>query len=124
MELIRAADAIVKRPPGPNVPTVTVLFGGDDDGPDVGVVRVTVPVGASMPAHDHGGSDVVLSPVTGTVEITGDGRSITVGVGDSALIRKEEKVALRNAGDVVAEVIVAAGPTAFVTSIRAWPDAV
>lgn len=36
-----------------NAPTVEVLFGGDDDGPFVGVVRVVVPAGAGMPEHDH-----------------------------------------------------------------------
>lgn len=123
MELIKAGEATRKRPPTPNAPTVEVLFGGDDGGPDVGVVRVSVPVGAAMPEHDHGGSDVVLSPVAGSIEITGGGESISVGVGDTALVRKQEKVSLRNAGNVVAEVIVAAAPPAFVGSIRAWPDA-
>jgi quercetin dioxygenase-like cupin family protein len=123
MQLVTSSSAPIKRPPAPYAPTVKVFFGGDDDGPDVGVVRVTVPVGAAMPEHDHGGSDVVLTPVTGSVEITGNGESIVVGVGDSALVGRDEKVALRNAGDVVAELIVAAGPTNFVAAIRAWPDA-
>lgn len=121
MELIHSGEGARRRPPTPNAPTVEVLFGGDDGGPDVGVVRVSVPAGAVMPEHDHGGSDVVLVPVVGSVEISDADGTIAVGVGDAALLRKDETVSLRNPGDGAAEVIVAAGPPAFVASIRAWP---
>lgn len=75
-----------------------------------------------MPEHDHGGSDVVLVPVSGSVEITMGGDMIAVGVGDAALIRKEERVALRNPANQPAQLLVAAGPASFVAAIRAWPD--
>ncbi|MEM9034697.1 MAG: cupin domain-containing protein [Actinomycetota bacterium] len=122
MELVRSGETVRRKPPVPNTPTVDVLFGGDADSPDVGVVRVTVPVGAAMPEHDHGGSDVVLVPTAGAVEITQGPDTIHVGVGDAALVRKDERVALRNPGDVAAEVIVSAGPPVFVAGIRAWPE--
>lgn len=122
MELVRAGEAPRHSPPAPNTPTVEVLFGGDENSPDVGVVRVHVPVGAAMPEHDHGGSDVVLTPVVGVVEITHGDDTIHVGVGDAALVRKDERVSLRNPGDVVAEVIVSAGPPVFVAGIRTWPE--
>ncbi|MEM9566563.1 MAG: cupin domain-containing protein [Actinomycetota bacterium] len=122
MELQRRGDGTTKRPPAPNAPTVTVLFGGEEGGPDVGVVRVAIPAGAGMPEHDHGGSDVVLVPQVGSVEISHGDETIVVGVGDAALIRKDERVSLRNPGEGEVEVLVAAGPPAFLTSIRAWPE--
>lgn len=122
MELRSRGEGVVRRPPVPDGPTVEVLFGGDEGGPDVGLVRVEVPPGAGMPEHDHGGSDVVLVPLEGAVEISQGGEVIAVGVGDAALVRKDERVALRNPGDQVAHLVVAAAPVAFVAGIRGWPD--
>jgi len=102
---------------------VTVLFGGDEGGPDVGVVTVEVPVGAAMPEHDHGGSDIVLVGLAGGVEITGGGTTVAVGTGDAVLIRKDERVALSNPGSQPARVLVAAAPVDFVAGVRRWPDA-
>lgn len=122
MQLRTAADGLVRQAPAPNSPTVTVFFGGDGDGRDVGLVKVTVPPGAGMPPHKHGGSDVILTPTTGRVRITKGEESIEVGVGDAALIGKDEAVALTNPGHDEAQVIVAAGPADFVAGIRAWPE--
>lgn len=122
MRLRKAADGLVRKPPMPNGPTVTVCFGDDVESPDVGLVRVEVPVGAGMPAHRHSGSDVILAPVTGWVLIQGGDESIEVHVGDSALIHKDEEVSLTNPGTETAHVLVAAGPAEFVSSIRAWPE--
>jgi len=123
MELVRKGEGARRQPPAPNAPTVEVLVGGEEDSPDVGVVRVSVPAGAAMPEHDHGGSDVVLVPVVGSVEISDAHGTIIVAVGDAALVRKDERVSLRNPTDSAAEIIVAAAPPAFVASIRAWPTA-
>lgn len=123
MQLRREADGLVRKPPVPNSPTVTVVFGGEDGGPDVGLVRVLVPAGAGMPAHRHNGSDVILTPIAGFVRITKGQESMDVHVGDSALVDKDEEVSLMNPGEEDAHVIVAAGPADFVTGIRAWPTA-
>lgn len=109
--------------PAPGAPLVEVLFGGEPDGPDLGVVYVEVPVGAIMPEHTHAGSDVVLLPVDGAVEIAKGAESVTVAVGDAICIRKDEAVSLRNPGDRTAQLIVAAAPPAFVAGIRSWPAA-
>lgn len=121
MEL-RRHDEGVRRAPRPGGPIVSVLFGGDPDGPDVGVVRVEVPPGAGMPEHLHGGSDVVLLPVAGTVVISKGSESITVNTGDAVLVRKDEAVSLANHGSETAQVLVAAGPPNFVAGIRDWPE--
>lgn len=122
MELRTAEDALRRRAPGENTPTVTVVFGGEEDGPDVGLVRVSVPAGAGMPAHRHGGSDVIVTPVAGRVAISDGETSVDVGVGASALVRKDEEVSLTNPGDEPAEIIVSAGPADFVAGIRRWPE--
>ncbi len=121
MEFRSRGDGVVRQPPFPGAPVVEVLFGGDENGPDVGLVRVDIPPGAGMPEHDHGGSDVILVPIVGTVEVTKGDEAVSVGVGDTLLVRKEERVALRNPTDTTAHVVVAAAPTTFVTAIRCWP---
>lgn len=121
MELRNETDGMVRKPPVPNGPTVTVVFGGEEGGPDVGLVKVLVPAGAGMPAHRHNGSDVILTPVAGFVQITGGEQSIEVHVGDSALVRKDEKVSLTNPGHEDAHVVVVAGPANFVAGVRQWP---
>lgn len=114
-------EGLVRTPPVPNGPTVTVLFGGDDAGPDVGLVRVQVPAGAGMPAHTHGGSDVILTAMSGQVRISSDDDSVEAHPGDSVLVRKDEEVALTNPGETAAQLLVAAGPATFVAGIRRWP---
>lgn len=123
MQLRKQAEGLVRKPPVPNSPTLTVFFGGDDGSPDLGLVRVQVPAGAGMPPHRHNGSDVILAPVTGWVRISKDEESIDVYTGDCALIRKDEEVSMTNPGEQTADVIVAAGPAHFVANIRQWPAA-
>ncbi|PKV99918.1 mannose-6-phosphate isomerase-like protein (cupin superfamily) [Amycolatopsis echigonensis] len=106
----------------PNAPTVTVFFGGEEGGPDVGLVRVRIPVGTSLPHHTHGGSDVILAPIAGLIRISTDDESIDAHPGDSVLVRKDDEVSLANPGEVEAQVIVAAGPPNFVGGIRQWPE--
>lgn len=122
MELARHTEGLLRKPPSPNSPTVRVVFGGEEDGPGVGLVRVSVPPGAGMGAHRHGGSDVILTAIAGMVRISDGEKSIDVHVGDSALIRRDEAVSLTNPGDHGADVLVAAGPANFVAGIRGWPE--
>src|SRR5699024_9430089 len=101
----------------PDSPRVSVVFGGVDDEPaDVGMVIVQLPPGAGMPAHRHHGSDVILTPTRGSVQVVKDGQEVTVTPGDALLITKEESVGLTNPGTETAELIVAAGPPAFVST--------
>lgn len=121
MELCRGVDGLVRKPPIANGPTVTVLFGGDEGGPDVGLVRVHVPAGAGMPAHSHNGSDVILATITGQIRVSKMEESFDLQSGDSVLVRKDEEVSLINPGAAAAEVIVAVGPANFIAGIRNWP---
>jgi len=121
MYLRKAAEGLLRKPPQPDSPTVTVFFAGDES-PDLGMVEVAVPPGAGMPPHQHGGSDVVLVPISGHVLIAKDSEEIEVHVGDAALITRDEKVSLTNPGDEPARLIVAAGPANFVAGVREWPS--
>lgn len=122
MELRTPADRLVRQAPAPNGPTVTVYFGGAGDSSDLGLVTVTVPAGAGMPPHKHGGSDVILVPTAGRVQISKGDQVIEVAVGDVALVEKHEAVSLTNPGTEEAQLIVAAGPADFVAGVRAWPE--
>lgn len=122
MQLRKGAESLVRKPPIPDSPVITVFFGGEQNGPDVGLVRVQIPVGAGMPAHRHDGSDVILAPVAGWVRISKEEETIEVRPGDAALVGKNEKVSLTNPGTETAHVIVAAGPADFIAGIRQWPQ--
>lgn len=122
MQLRREAEG--PGPPGADTlhsPVVTVHFGGEEDGPDLGLVRVQVPAGGAMPAHRHKGSDVILAPIAGRVRISKGEESIEMHAGDCALVRKEEEVSLSIPGSETAHVIVAADPANFVAGIREGP---
>lgn len=122
MQLRRESDGLVRTPPMPNSPTVTVLFGGEEGGPDVGLAKVLVPAGAGMPPHQHDGSDVILTALSGCVRIDKGQASLEVHTGDSALIGKDETVSLTNPESEPAQLLVAAGPADFVGGIRSWPE--
>lgn len=122
MKFLKQSEGSFRQSPAPNGPTVEVLFGGDGDTTDIGVIRITVPVGAAMPAHTHGGSDIVLMPQAGSVELTTDDASFDVQTGDAIFVDKNEAVALRNSGTTVAQLIVAAGPANFIAGVLQWPE--
>lgn len=121
MNLVKTHEGTAHQPAA-GAPTATVLFGGVDGGPDVGLVRVHVPASSGMPAHRHSGSDVILTTMTGMVQISAGDESVEVHPGDSVLITKDEAVSLTNPGASAAEVLVAAGPASFIETIRAWPE--
>jgi quercetin dioxygenase-like cupin family protein len=122
MRLIGHGTAPVHSPNLPGTPRVSVLFGGQADQPaDVGMVIVEVPPGAGMPPHKHHGSDVILMPIRGAVRVTKGDQTLDVGVGDALFIDKDEAVGLANTGAEPAELMVAAGPPAFVSTVSRWP---
>ncbi|TWP34966.1 cupin domain-containing protein [Leekyejoonella antrihumi] len=121
MELMTRQDAPVHATHGTNSPSIEVLFGGKRDSEEIGLVRLTVPAGVSMPSHRHAGSDVILAAVAGSVRITKGDQIVDLEVGDALLIFKYESVALANPHQQTAEVLVAAGPAAFISTVRRWP---
>lgn len=108
-------------PAGQGGPVAELVIGGQEHGPAVGIVRLDVPPGASAPAHTHGGSDIVLLPIDGAVQITKGAESVTIAAGDALLVERSEEVSLVNPGPEHAHVIVAAGPANFVAHLRRAP---
>lgn len=109
-----------RKPPAPDAPTVEILFGADE-GANLGVIRVEVPAGAGMPEHGHGGSDVIVMPTTGSIVMSQGDNEVAVNPGDAVLVPKDETVALRNPGNEVVHVLVAASPTNFLENVANWP---
>jgi len=120
---LRTASHVPARTPGAQRPSVIVLFGADGDPASVGLVRVTMEPGVEMPPHKHHGSDVIVTPVAGSVRMQSGQDTIEVAVGDSVLVGNDEAVSLLNHGTETAELIVAAGPTDFVATVARWPSA-
>lgn len=121
MKLCHHAAGSTHQGPGATPPTVTVVSGADNSS-DVALVHVELAPGTRMPPHRHSGSDVILTPLEGSVQIGSGDEVIDVQVGDSAIILKDESVWLSNPAESVARVLVAAGPAAFVGGIQEWPS--
>lgn len=121
MQLMTNHNAPVHSAHFPDSPEVTILF-GEADSVDIGMATVRIPAGAGMPPHRHNGSDVILTPLSGAVQVTKGDQVIDVRPGDALLILKDESVALANPHDDPAELIVAAGPASFLSAIGKWPQ--
>ena len=122
MKLMTSQDASVHSTHESGAPSVAVFFGGKPDSTDVGLVRVTLPAGSGMASHRHTGSDVILTPVVGAVRVTKNDEVVDLVAGDALLIFKYESVSLSNPHEETAELLVAAGPARFVSTIREWPE--
>lgn len=107
MQVIPSGNAPSNYTNFPDRPSVTVLF-GEEDGVDIGMVRVDVPAGSGMPEHRHNGSDVILTPISGAVRVIKDDVVIDVRTGDALLILKDETVELINPHREPAELTVIA----------------
>lgn len=123
MQVVRKGEGLLRRPPAPNAPTITVIFGGEEGGPELGLAHVLVPVGARMAPHVHGGSDVIITTVRGRVQITTEATVVDLPEGDHVWIGKTEAVGLTNPTDEPAEFLVAAAPPNFIAGIRNMPVA-
>lgn len=115
MKLVTSADAAQRSPNSDNAPIISVFFGAEGDSADIGVLRIKVPGNrGGMPPHRHNGSDIVITPLVGSVVIAKEGESIEVKVGDSLQILRDEAVSLTNPNVEDAEILVSAGPADFV----------
>ncbi|MFF9409155.1 cupin domain-containing protein [Streptomyces anandii] len=122
MHTARAGAGTRRRAPVPHGPTAEVLVPAGASG-QVAVLHVELPPGAALPEHDHGASQIALIPVTGTVELGHEGKSLTLTAGSVAHIATGERVTLANPGTEPASLMVVASPPEFAGRVRSWPEA-
>lgn len=109
----------------PTGPLAEVVVGADA-GLGLGVVAVTVPAGAAMPDHAHGGSTTLLMPQSGQLRLTDaeTGAVTELTPGTLATIPVGRQVRLENAGGDEAQMLVVLCPPDFATAVATWPVAV
>lgn len=111
-----------RRAPLPGGPTAATLTpAGISD--QVAAVHVEIPAGGGMPEHDHGTSEIVLIPLSGSVELRHDGQASTLSPGMAAYIAIGERVSLGNPGSEPVSLIVVASPPEFAGRLARWPAA-
>jgi quercetin dioxygenase-like cupin family protein len=110
-----------RRSPMPGGPTVALLTSSETSD-QVAILHVELPAGATMAEHDHGASQIVLIPLTGSVEVHHDGQARTLTAGSAAAhIGLGERVSLANPGDKPASLLVVASPPEFAGRLASWP---
>ncbi|WP_129305343.1 cupin domain-containing protein [Streptomyces sp. L2] len=89
----------------------------------VAVVHVEIPAGGGMPEHDHGASQIVLIPLSGSVQLRHGQEAHTLTPGSAAHIGTGERVSLANPGAEPASLMVVASPPEFAARLATWPVA-
>ncbi|WP_028803952.1 cupin domain-containing protein [Streptomyces sp. 142MFCol3.1] len=121
MYVTEIATSPRRRPPMSDGPTAALLTSAETSD-QVAVLHVELPAGAVMPEHDHGASQIVLIPLTGSVELHHDGQARTLTAGTAAAhIATGERVSLANPGAEPASLIVVASPPEFAGRLASWP---
>ncbi|WP_329537397.1 cupin domain-containing protein (plasmid) [Streptomyces sp. NBC_01450] len=87
----------------------------------VAVIHVEIPEGGGLPEHDHGASQIVLIPVSGSVQVRHGQDVHTLVPGSAAHIDTGERVSLANLGTEPASLMVVASPPEFALRLAAWP---
>ncbi|MEZ7005238.1 cupin domain-containing protein [Streptomyces sp. AD55] len=120
MHVADTATATRHRAPLTGGPTATPLTARTTSD-RVAVVHLELPAGGGLPEHDHGASEIVLIPLSGTALLRHAGDEHRLSPGTSAHIATGERVALVNPGDVPVSLMVVASPPEFAAHIASWP---
>lgn len=111
-----------RRAPVPGGPTAVAVAAADTSS-HVAVVHLEIPADGGIPEHDHGASEVVLVPPSGSVELRHDGKTRTLAPGMTAHIATGERVSLANPGCDPARLVVVVSPPQFAERLAAWHPA-
>lgn len=122
MHIGEIGTGIRRRAPLLNGPIVEALTDAATSD-QVAVVHMEIPPGAGMPEHDHGTSQIVLIPLSGSVDLCHDGKTRTLAPGSAAHIATGERVGLANPGSDPVSLMVVASPPQFAGRLAAWPVA-
>jgi quercetin dioxygenase-like cupin family protein len=93
-----------RRAPGVNGPSAEPLITSNVS-ESIGVVHLEIPAGFSMPEHDHGTSQIVLVPLSGSLELRQGEYRRQLTFGTAAHIGVGERVGLANLEDGPATVM-------------------
>jgi|1186.fasta_scaffold225967_2 quercetin dioxygenase-like cupin family protein len=120
MHVTRAGTTPVRRAPIPGGPTAEALVApGISD--QVAVIHMEIPAGGRLPEHAHGASQVVLIPVSGSVDLHHGDDQHALLPGFAAHIDTGERVSLANREPVPASLMVVVSPPDFAAQLAAWP---
>jgi quercetin dioxygenase-like cupin family protein len=120
MHVTGTGTATRHRAPVPDGPVATPLT-TPETSDRVAVVHLELPVGGRLPEHDHGPSQIVLIPLSGSVELRHGQNLHALGPGSAAPIDTGERVSLANAGTGPASLTVVASPPEFASRLAARP---
>lgn len=109
-----------RRAPVPGGPTAEALIalGASDQ---VAVIHMEIPAGGRLPEHAHGASQVVLIPLSGSVDLQHGDDHHTLLPGSATHVDTGERVGLANHGPVPASLMVVVSPPDFAAHLAAWP---
>ncbi|MBQ0825203.1 cupin domain-containing protein [Streptomyces tagetis] len=120
MHIADTASATRHRAPLAAGPIATPLT-AETTSDRVAVVHLELPAGGGLPEHDHGASEIVLVPLSGTALLRHGGKEHPLTPGTTAHIATGERVALTNPGDEPVSLMVVASPPEFAAHIASWP---
>jgi len=124
MRIVGVGSGVDHVAPFERGPSVEVLVGDRaDESGRLAVAQVTVPLGGSMPEHDHGDAEAVVVPQAGRLLLAGGDRREVLEPGTVAPIGVGERVSLFNEGTEPASLVAVFAPPGFVRSFAAWPVA-
>src|SRR5579875_3360645 len=122
MHIAEIGGGTRRRAPFPGGPTAEPLVPAEISG-QVAVVHLEIPAGGGIPEHDHGASQIVLIPLSGSAELHHDGQARALSPGMAAHIAMGERVRLANPGTEPASLMVVASPPEFAGHLESWPAA-
>lgn len=111
-----------RQAPIPGGPAAAVLT-TEKTSEKVAVIHVEIPAGGGMPEHAHGASEIVLIPLTGSVEVFQGEDKHTLAPGSAAHVATGERVGLTNTGTETVTLMVVASPPEFAERVAKWPAA-
>jgi quercetin dioxygenase-like cupin family protein len=111
-----------RRAPISQGPAAAILTPPESSG-QLAAIHVEIPAGGGMPEHDHGPSEILLIPLSGTAELRHGHQVSVLRPGTTAHITIGERVSLANPGPQPAALMVVASPPDFASRLASWPAA-
>jgi quercetin dioxygenase-like cupin family protein len=122
MVITEVSAAPLRRAPFPGGPAAAMLVPAKVSS-QLAAIHLEIPAGGGVPEHDHGPSEIVLIPLSGTAELRHAGQARALVPGMTVHIATGERVSLANPGSEPARLMVVASPPEFASHLENWPAA-